>query len=53
MVSLTPRNAEPFVNTCTNSEEAKATPEPDHEDRVDHEEDTQIGLPIVGLVPNP
>ena len=53
MVSLTPRNAEPFVNTCTNSEEAKATPEPDQEDRVDHEEKIQIGRPIVDLVPNP
>ena len=53
MVSLTPRNVEPFVNTCTNSEEAKATPEPDHEDRVDHEEEIQIGRPIVDLVPKP
>lgn len=53
MVSLTQRNVAPSVNTCTNSEETKATPELDHEDRVDHEEKIQIGRPIVDLVPNP
>ena len=53
MVSLTQRNVAPFVNTCTNSEGAKATLEPDHEDRVAHEEEIQIGRPIVDLVPNP
>ena len=50
MVSLTRRNVAPFVNTCTNSEGVKATPEPD---RVAHEEEIQIGRPIVDLVPNP
>ena len=53
MVSLTQRNVEPFVNTCTNSEGAKATPDPDHEDRVAHEGEIQIGRPIVDLVSNP
>ena len=53
MVSLTQRNVEPFVNTCSNSEGAKATTEPDHEDRVAHKEEIQIGRPIVDLVPNP
>ena len=53
MVSWTQRNVEPFVNTCTNSEGAKATLESDHEDRVAHEEEIQIGRPIVDLVPNP
>ncbi len=54
-VSLIRRNVEPFVNTCTNSEGGKATPEPepDHEGRVAHEEEFQIGRPIVDLVPNP
>ena len=53
MASLTQRNVEPFVNTCINSEGAKATPDQDHEDRVAHEEEIQIGRPIVDLVPNP
>ena len=53
MVNLTPRNVEPFVTTCTNSEEAKATPDPDREDRVAHEEERQNGCPIVDLVPKP
>ena len=53
MVSLTQRNVAPFVNTCTNNEGAKGTPKPDHEDRVAHEEEIQIGPPIVDLVPNP
>ena len=53
MVSLTQRNVEPFVNTCTNSEAAKATPEPDHEDHVVHEEEIQIDRPIVDLARKP
>ena len=53
MVSLIQKNVAPFVNTCTNSEGAKATPELDHEDRVAHEEEIQIGRPIVDLVPKP
>ena len=53
MVSLTQRNVAPFVNTCTNSEGAKATSELGHEDRVVREEEIQIGRPIVDLVPNP
>ena len=53
MVSWTQRNVEPFVNTCTNSEGAKATPDPDPGERVAHEEEIQIGRPIVDLVPNP
>ena len=50
MVNLTRRNVVPFVSTCTNSEAAKGTPDPD---RVGHEEGTQIGRPIVDLAPNP
>ena len=53
MVSLIQKNVAPFVNTCTNSEGAKATPEQDNEDRVVREEEIQIGRPIVDLVPNP
>ena len=53
MVSLTQRNVVPFVSTCTNSESAKGTPDPDREDRGGHEEGTQIGRPIVDLARNP
>ena len=56
MVSLTQQNVARSVNICTNTEAAKAIPEPDHEDHVAHvahEEEIQIGRPIVDLAHKP
>ena len=53
MASLTQRNVERFVNICTNSAVERVTPDPDREDRVVHEEETQIGCPTVGPARKP